>query len=118
VELPSSVTKTNRRRTIELQPNAVAWLRPLALTSELPLGLDEEEYRKELNKAAATAEVDWERNALRHSYGTYRMAQTRNASTVAEEMGNSPNIVRTHYQNLVSPEVAPAYWKVLPPRVV
>jgi hypothetical protein len=80
--------------------------------------LDEEEYRKELNKAAATAEVEWERNSLRHSDGTYRMAQTRNASVVAEEMGNSPNIVRTHYQNLVSPEEAPAYWEVFPKEVV
>jgi integrase len=118
VEMPSSVTKTNRRRTVELQPNAVAWLKPLVSSSAELLGLDEEEYRKELNKAAATAEVEWERNSLRHSYGTYRMAQTRNASVVAEEMGNSPNIVRTHYQNLVSPEEAPAYWEVFPKEVV
>jgi hypothetical protein len=34
---------------------------------------------------------------LRHSYGTHRIAIVRNAHQVAEEMGNSVQIVRRHY---------------------
>lgn len=39
---------------------------------------------------------------------------SRNAAAVAEEMGNSPGVVRTHYQNISSPEHATAWWKVIP----
>jgi len=32
-------------------------------------------------------------------------------------MGNSPQVVRTHYQNLVRPEAVTDYWKVTPEHV-
>ena len=51
---------------------------------------------------------------LRHSYGSYRLAQTNNVAEVADEMGNSPDVVRNHYQNLVRPEQVAAYWKIIP----
>ena len=51
---------------------------------------------------------------LRHSYGSYRLAQIKNAAQVAEEMGNSPAVIRTHYQNLVRPESVAEYWSIVP----
>ncbi len=114
VELPSSVTKTNRRRTCELPPCAAAWLQPLAGLPSASLGLTETIYRNRLQDAAADAGVTWENNVLRHSFGTYRLAVTKNAAQVAEEMGNSPAIVRTHYANVTSPEQAAEYWRILP----
>ena len=117
VELPSEVTKTNRRRTIELQPNAAAWLRLCPRRPGL-LGTTEDAYRKELAEAAKAADIDWEVNLLRHSYGSYRMGQVKNAAVVAEEMGNSPNVVRTFYHNLVRPEAVAKYWHIMPKRRV
>lgn len=114
VELPSEVTKTNRRRTCDIPPCAVAWLNPLAGLPESPLGLTESEYRKHLEAAAEAAGITWEENLLRHSFGTYRLAVTKNAATVAEEMGNSAGVVRTHYTNVANPEEALAWWKVAP----
>jgi hypothetical protein len=58
--------------------------------------------------------VSWETNLLRHSFGTYKLATTRNAALVAEEMGNSAAVVRTHYANVTSPEQAVGYWNVAP----
>ena len=34
--------------------------------------------------------VPWKKNALRHSFGSYREAQIRNIDTVSSEMGNAP----------------------------
>jgi integrase len=114
VELPGSVTKTSRRRICELQPCAVAWLKPLAGKAHTTLGLTETVYRDRLRTAAQTANIIWSNNVLRHSFGTYRLASTRNAALVAEEMGNSAAIVRTHYANIVSPAVASEYWALVP----
>jgi integrase len=114
VELPSEVTKTNRRRTVELQKSAVAWLAPLKQAEECLLGLNENVYRKHLKAAANAAGISWEENLLRHSFGSYRLAVVKNAAAVAEEMGNSANIVRTHYTNPVRPAAVAAYWRVAP----
>ena len=114
VELPGSVTKTSRRRICELQPCAVAWLKPLAGKAQSTLGLTETVYRDRLREAAQAAGITWSNNVLRHSFGTYRLATTRNAALVAEEMGNSAGVVRTHYANIVSPAAAAEYWVTVP----
>ena len=114
LEAPAEVTKANRRRTCEIPACAVAWLKPLAGLPAAPLALKDSLYRKLLTAAATAAGIAWEENLLRHSFGTYRLAVTKNAATVAEEMGNSPAVVRTHYQNVTSPEQAAAWWKVRP----
>ena len=117
VELPSEITKTNRRRSVSMPVNAVAWLKALPRDQEGPLGLSASAYRDDLTQAAKTAKITWDENLLRHSYGSYRLAQTKNAAQVAEEMGNSPQVVRTHYQNLVRPEAVADYWKITPERI-
>lgn len=114
VELPSDVTKTNRRRTCEIPPCAVAWLRPLAGLPAASLAISEWDYRHALTTAATAAGITWEENLLRHSFGTYRLAVTSNAAAVAQEMGNSPAVVQTHYNNVTSPAEAAAWWNVYP----
>lgn len=114
MELPSEVTKTNRRRICELPPNAVAWLNGFTKEDSQGLGLSETVYRNRLGEAARAAGIKWSNNLLRHSFGTYRLATTRNAALVAEEMGNSPAVVRTHYANIASPEQAAAWWQIVP----
>jgi integrase len=114
VELPAEVTKTNRRRSHEIPACAVAWLRPLAGLPAASLAITDTVYNDRLRDAATAAGITWEENLLRHSFGTYRLSVTKNAATVAEEMGNSPSVVRTHYQNITSPAQAAAWWKVVP----
>lgn len=117
VELPSEITKTNRRRSVSLPTNAVAWLKALPRDQEGALGISASSYRDDLTQAAKIAKITWDENLLRHSYGSYRLAQIKNAAQVAEEMGNSPQVVRTHYQNLVRPEVVADYWQITPDRI-
>lgn len=114
VELPSEITKTNHRRSVKLTANAVEWLKPLIGTTTAALGLTPMVYRRRLKAAAKAAEIEWDENLLRHSFGSYRLGQIKNAAQVAEEMGNSPAVVRSHYQNLVRQEAVADYWKVSP----
>lgn len=45
----------------------------------------------------------WRRNALRHSYGSYRLPVVRNVSKLALEMDNSPRMVFQHDREVVTP---------------
>jgi hypothetical protein len=58
----------------------------------------------------------WKRNALRHSFGSYRMVQTKNEGQVALEMGNSPKVVKDHYFEIVDERAANEYWSIKSPR--
>ena len=56
----------------------------------------------------------WPQNAMRHSYGSYRLAQCHDAARVSLEMGNSPQMVFAHYRELVKPKEAARYWAIAP----
>ena len=47
--------------------------------------------------------VKWKTNALRHSFVSYRFAQTGDAGRVAGELGNSAAVVHRHYRERVKP---------------
>ena len=48
------------------------------------------------------------KNGLRHSFCSYRLAQTNSAAQVALEAGNSPTKIFRHYRELVTPAQAEA----------
>jgi integrase len=65
-------------------------------------------------KVAETAGLKWKHNASRHSFGSYRMAEIKNAFHVAEEMGNSPAMVKKHYFQAVTKAEAARFWAIRP----
>lgn len=56
----------------------------------------------------------WKHNALRHSFISYRVAQTQNVAQVALEAGNSPSMIFKHYRELVQPDAAKAWFAIAP----
>ena len=60
--------------------------------------------------------MKWKANALRHSFISYRLAETRNAPQVSMEAGNSVAIVNKHYRELVKSPQAKAWFNVRPER--
>ncbi|SPE56843.1 putative Site-specific recombinase XerC [Verrucomicrobia bacterium] len=52
------------------------------------------------------AGLPYKKNAFRNSYISYRLAQTKDINLVAYESGNSPEIIRKYYLDLVTPEQA------------
>jgi hypothetical protein len=59
-------------------------------------------------------EEKYKRNALRHSFGSYRIEMVKNAGQVALEMGNSAAIVMRHYFDIVEARAAKEYWNIGP----
>ncbi len=113
IEVTAAKSKTRKRRLVPIAPNLAKWLQPVAKVAGrvAPIGL-----RKRLDAAKARAGLlkGWPQNALRHSYGTYRLAECADAARVSLEMGNSPAMVFAHYRELTTPAAANRYWEIAP----
>ena len=57
----------------------------------------------------------WRRNALRHSYISYRVAKTGDVPRTALEAGNSPEMIFRHYREIVDEQSAEAWFAITPP---
>ena len=55
-----------------------------------------------------------QRNTLRHSFVSHRLAGLNDIARTALEMGNSPGQIRAHYNDSKDPEEAAAYFAVMP----
>ena len=62
----------------------------------------------------AEASAAWKKNALRHSFISYRVAESKDAAAVALEAGNSARMIFQHYRELVTPEEAKEWFGILP----
>jgi integrase len=113
-------SKTRRSRVLPILPNAMEWLK-------IAFDLRKRDERILPNHNTFTHRfVAWrelnhdmafwrgKQDILRHSFGTHRMAMVRNAHQVAEEMGNSVAIVRRHYDAVLEPSKAAAWWRIIP----
>jgi integrase len=114
VELKASKTKSARRRIVELQPNLSAWLSPYAAMTGAVVPANARNKLDQVRKAAAEL-TRWPKNGLRHSFASYRLAATHDAPRVASELGHtSPQMLYSTYRELVLPEEAARYWKLVP----
>jgi len=53
-------------------------------------------------------------DALRHAFVSMHVAKFRSMGDTALQAGNSEAIIKKHYLNLVSPDEADAFWKLVP----
>ena len=113
IECEASMTKTRRRRLVPMQDNLRAWLEPLRQSSG-PVCLHHS-LPGALGALGKQAGLRWKRNALRHSYISYRLALMPDTARVALECGNSPDMIFQHYRELVTPDEAKAWFNIMPP---
>ena len=75
------------------------------------------EVQRDLSAATATKTekvLEWKHNALRHSFISYRVADTSDVPKVALESGNSPAMIFAHYRELVTPADAKSWFAIVP----
>ncbi|MBA3351419.1 MAG: tyrosine-type recombinase/integrase [Blastocatellia bacterium] len=115
IEVTAAKSKTAKRRLVPISENLDAWIRPLAKIRG-PIAPDALRKRFEAVRALAGFQ-EWPQNAMRHSFGSYRVAICQDVARVSLEMGNSPNMVHNHYREVVRPKQAELYWKIAPAAV-
>jgi integrase len=106
--------KTATRRNVPMWDNCAEWLAPYAGRTGLIWGGGYSQFYDAQKLTAENAGIDWKRNALRHSYASYRFALTTDAGRVAGELGNSVNMVHKHYREPVTPRTADMWFNIKP----
>lgn len=117
--LDRGFTKTRRRRIVPINAALRSWIQPLHKKSGQIFDLrSSQELGNALRASWPKSEdgkplVERRRNALRHSYGTYRFAELQDEQKVSAEMGNSPQELREHYAELATPEDAATWFAIV-----
>jgi hypothetical protein len=69
------------------------------------------DHMQELFTLAKVEQID---NGARHSFISYRTAETRDVARVADECGNSVSTIKNHYRQLVTTVAATKYFAIRP----
>ena len=131
IEVKAAKAKTASRRIVPMTENLAKWLVP-RVEKEGPvvpfdnvnnqIGWLVEDTMAGLKAAAKQESKDpekvkaavWKKNALRHSFISYRVAEIQNVNQVALECGNSPAIVFRNYRELVRQAEAKKWFGIEP----
>ncbi len=113
IEVKAAKSKTATRRLVTIQPNLSKWLVPYRAHRGRVCPVN---FQKKINEDRERAGLleKWPQNALRHSFGSYHLAQFKDAAALALQMGNSPAMIFRHYRELVKPKDAARFWNITP----
>ena len=106
-------TKTGPR-TVPLTPACVAWLATQTRRTGKAWPDNRQEHSKEMRAILRAAKVIGIYDGPRHSFITYRCAEMRDVARVADECGNSPNIIKKHYREITTAAAAEKYFAIRP----
>lgn len=116
IKLKKAVTKMRARRIIPILPNLRAWLQPHAKKDgPVHAGYSSAKVLSEaISNAIRGANIAVKRNALRNCYTSYRLAVLSDIAKVSEETGNSPEVIRQEYLELVTPPEGQKWFEIFP----
>ena len=117
IEIAGRKAKTAARRLVPLTDNLKAWLAPWREASGAIIPISDTSGA--LGDIAVKAKIPggWRQNALRHSFISYRVAETGDVARTALEAGNSPKMIFRHYREVVDGEAAKTWFSIMPPEV-
>ena len=116
-ELVVSAEKGNtaQNRIVPISKNLAEWLKLCRKTAETCCTYGRTpEVIKRLSERAG---IKWKHNGLRHSYISYRVAETQDVPQVALEAGNSPEMIFRHYRKPLPTRAAPEWFAITPESV-
>ena len=110
---------TPSRRFVTLTDNLRQWLEPYAnrtglvwLKSETDRKRAEDLFSVAQTTTSEAAKVPWKKNALRHSFISYRLAEVEDVAATALQAGNSPGTIHKHYRELGTKSEAKAWFSI------
>lgn len=101
--------KTRRHRHVDTSENLAEWVEPLPTAGKVYWS--RRLFRRAVEAAGLTP---WQPDVLRHAYGSYWLALHKDENRLAQEMGNSPNIIVQNYRVPVSEADAKEYFSIVP----
>jgi len=112
VPLSSDITKTSRRRVIEMGPSLRAWMDTYRQESGRICPLHNS--ATPMSAVALAAGVDVPHNALRHSFVTYDMLLHSDSRRTAEITGHSVDVLQSRYKAVAFKSAAVEWFSITP----
>ncbi len=103
-------SKVQERRIVQIPENLKEWLNEYRSTGPI-VKTRSGNYFNFLSKRSG---IPWKRNALRHSWFSYKLALTSDVAAVAFEGGNSANMIFRNYREVVTKDVAERWFGIFP----
>jgi integrase len=112
--------KVRRPRLVPISDNLAAWL-AVARQDFGPVypaptlrSLEKRQRRMIATLRDRLQGFTWPHDVLRHSFGSYRLAQTQNLAQVVLEMGTSESMLKRYYNDPKTPEQAVEWFAIAP----
>jgi integrase len=117
IEVTARKSKTRQRRLVEILPNLRAWLDLTPPASRVGPVFPFRQWMT-MTKAARNTGLVVGRNAFRHSFASYHLANFHSADKTALQLGHhNTDMLFRHYREVVTPEAAAAYFSLVPASV-
>jgi integrase len=120
VTIRPEVSKTRRRRFVDLSRNAIAWLTEYRLrggrrVGQVVLWAPENLRNHRLANRAAAKVTRWPQDAMRHSYCSYWLALHKDVNKLVLQSGHKDaETMWRHYHKGTRREEAVKYWAIRP----
>jgi integrase len=116
IEVLKSSSKTKETRFVTLDPLLAQWLLPYRKAHGKIVGTN---FTKDWKVVRQTAGYDeqskpWPIDILRHTFGSYWLPIHQDRARLAEEMGNSVDVIKKFYKRAIPRQKAEAFWKLGP----
>ncbi len=115
IRVKAANAKDRDRRIVEISPNLVAWLRPLAKPAGPVLEVPATKLRAAARSVLGLAE--WPQDIMRHCFASYHFGQHQNEQFTKKQMGHRDDgrIFYNHYCVPVSRTSASLFFGIIPP---
>lgn len=115
VDIRADVSKTKRRRFVDLAPNVRSLLEPYRGRRGAVVGVSEKHLATLQKKAREAAELErWQRNVLRHTFASHFLtANGDDMNALARQLGHtSTETAHAHYLDAVELVDARKFWEI------
>ena len=116
VSVPAAISKTRRPRNVPIAANLSAWLIDLRIHTwpRRIWDMGESSLHRRYRLIEKGTGFKWRGNALRHTYASNHLALHDNEYLTSRACGNSPRMLRLHYDAVVSKEHGLAHFSIFP----
>jgi integrase len=116
IEVLKSTSKTKETRSVTLDPLLAEWLLPFRKTNGKIVGANFTKDWKAVRELAGYSQESkpWPIDVLRHTFGSYWLAIHQDRARLAEEMGNSVDVIKRFYKRAIPRQSAEGFWKLQP----
>lgn len=118
IEVPAHKAKSAQRRLVHIEGNLLEWLRPYVGMRGSVYNGSQRRFHDQGAQLFAELGIPRLPNCGRHSYASYWLAKHLDSASLAARLGHTTcQLIFAVYRELVTPELAEAYWNIKPSNI-